>query len=53
LDIQAQSGVTLVTPEDIAFIHDCWERKVYPRGWSEADEATEEPEERNLITVSQ
>jgi DNA sulfur modification protein DndC len=38
LDIQAQSGVTLVTAEDIAFVHDCWARKVYPRGWSEADE---------------
>jgi len=31
----------LVRPEDIAFIHDCWERKVYPRGWSEADELVE------------
>lgn len=38
LEIQEASGVTLVTPEDIAFIHDCWARKVYPRGWSEADE---------------
>jgi hypothetical protein len=44
LDIQEKSGVTLVTPEDIAFIHDCWDRKVYPRGWSEADELVVEPE---------
>lgn len=45
LDIQEKAGVTLVTPEDIAFIHDCWERKVYPRGWSEADELTVPPDE--------
>lgn len=38
LDIQRQAGVTLVTAEDEAFIRDCWARKVYPRGWSEADE---------------
>jgi len=38
LDIQASAGVTLVTAEDEAFIRDCWVRKVYPRGWSEADE---------------
>ena len=44
MDIQARAGVVLVTPEDEAFIRDCWERKVYPRGWSEADEATEAPE---------
>jgi 3'-phosphoadenosine 5'-phosphosulfate sulfotransferase (PAPS reductase)/FAD synthetase len=45
LDIQRQSGVTLVTAEDEAFIRDCWARKVYPRGWSEADESVVPPEE--------
>lgn len=45
LDIQEKAGVTLVTPEDIAFIRDCWERKVYPRGWSEADELVEPPDD--------
>jgi DNA sulfur modification protein DndC len=45
LDIQEKSGVTLVTPEDIAFIRDCWERKAYPRGWSEADELVQPPDE--------
>ena len=44
LDIQRQSGVTLVTAEDEAFIRDCWERKVYPRGWSEADELVVPPD---------
>lgn len=32
LEIQSAAGVTLVTPEDVAFIHDCWAREVYPRG---------------------
>jgi hypothetical protein len=32
--------VVLVKEEDIAFIHQCWENKVYPRGWSEEDEHT-------------
>jgi hypothetical protein len=50
LDIQRQAGVELVTPDDEAFIRDCWERKVYPRGWSEADELTEPPTEANLFT---
>lgn len=45
LDIQRSAGVTLVTTEDIAFIHDCWERKVYPRGWSEADELVQIPDD--------
>jgi DNA sulfur modification protein DndC len=44
LDIQRQAGVTLVTPEDEAFVRDCWARKVYPRGWSEADELVVPPE---------
>jgi 3'-phosphoadenosine 5'-phosphosulfate sulfotransferase (PAPS reductase)/FAD synthetase len=44
MDIQRRAGVVLVTPEDEAFIRDCWARRVYPRGWSEADEATPAPE---------
>jgi 3'-phosphoadenosine 5'-phosphosulfate sulfotransferase (PAPS reductase)/FAD synthetase len=43
MDIQRRAGIVLVTPEDEAFIRDCWERKVYPRGWSEADESTPIP----------
>ena len=41
MDIQRRAGIVLITPEDEAFIRDCWERKVYPRGWSEADELTQ------------
>jgi DNA sulfur modification protein DndC len=37
--IQRRAGVTLITPEDEAFIRQCWRDKVYPKGWSEADEA--------------
>jgi len=44
IGIQERSGVTLVTPEDEAFIRGCWERNVYPRGWSESDEVYEWPE---------
>lgn len=44
LSIQRDAGITLVTAEDEAFIRDCWERKVYPKGWSEADEAVIEPD---------
>lgn len=40
MDIQHRACVILVTREDEAFIRDCWARKVYPRGWSEADEAS-------------
>lgn len=43
MDIQRRAGVVLITPEDEAFIRQCWENKVYPRCWSEADELTEEP----------
>jgi 3'-phosphoadenosine 5'-phosphosulfate sulfotransferase (PAPS reductase)/FAD synthetase len=43
MDVQRRSGVVLVTPEDEAFIRKCWEDKVYPRGSSEADEATVAP----------
>lgn len=44
MQVQKDSGVILIKPEDEAFIRDCWDRKVYPRGWSETDELTEEPE---------
>jgi DNA sulfur modification protein DndC len=44
LKIQEDSGVQLVSSEDIAFIYDCWAKKVYLRGWSEADELVVEPE---------
>ncbi len=43
LAIQADAGVVLVTPEDEAFIRDCWARKVYPRGWSQEDELVRLP----------
>lgn len=45
LDIQEKSGVTLVTPEDIAFVHRCWQEKRYPKGWSEADELVQPPDD--------
>lgn len=38
MDIQRRAGVVLITPEDEEFIRQCWRDKVYPRGWSEADE---------------
>lgn len=44
LAIQEAAGVVLVTPEEEAFIRRCWDEKRYPRGWSEADEATREPQ---------
>lgn len=49
MDIQRRAGVTLVSPEDEAFIRSCWERKVYPRGWSEADEEREPPSDIPLF----
>jgi DNA sulfur modification protein DndC len=45
MDIQQRAGVVLVTPQDEEFIRRCWEEKVYPRGWSEADELVEPPNE--------
>lgn len=51
LDIQRQSGVVLVTAEDEAFIRDCWDRNVYPRGWSEADELVVAPNEEPLFPI--
>ena len=44
MDIQRRAGIVLITPEDDRFIKQCWRKKVYPRGWSEEDEATVEPE---------
>lgn len=44
IDIQKRAGVVLVSPEDEEFIRRCWREKIYPRGWSEADEATLPPE---------
>ena len=49
MDIQRRSGTTLITPEDEAFIRDCWKRKVYPRGWSEADESVAAPVEASVF----
>lgn len=51
MDIQNRAGIVLITPEDERFIKQCWRKKVYPRGWSEADEATQEPE-LELIQLS-
>lgn len=51
MDIQRRAGIVLITPEDERFIKQCWRKKVYPRGWSEADEATVEPEPE-LIQLS-
>jgi DNA sulfur modification protein DndC len=49
MDIQRRAGIVLVTPEDEAFIRKCWEDKVYPRGWSEADETVAAPIEHGLF----
>ncbi len=49
MDIQRRAGVVLVTPEDEAFIRDCWARKLYPRGWSEADESVVAPIDEPLF----
>ena len=49
MDIQQRAGIVLITPEDEAFIRDCWDKKVYPRGWSEADELTEPPSDTPLF----
>lgn len=38
-DIQRRAGIELISPEDETFIRECWEKKVYPRGWSEEDES--------------
>jgi len=49
MDIQRRAGVTLITPEDEAFIRECWAKKVYPRGWSEEDEGREPPTQEPLF----
>lgn len=49
VDIQRRAGIALVTPEDEAFIRQCWTDKVYPRGWSEADESTQPPSDSPLF----
>lgn len=53
MDIQRRSGITLITAADEEFIRDCWERKVYPRGWSEADETNEPPAQPSLFKESE
>lgn len=50
MDIQCRAGIVLVTPADEAFIRQCWANKVYPRGWSEADELNEAPIDEPLFT---
>jgi len=53
MDIQRRSGIILITEEDQAYIRQCWENKVYPRGWSEADESNAVPDDSpgDLITI--
>jgi DNA sulfur modification protein DndC len=48
-DIQRRAGIVLVTPEDEAFFRQCWADKVYPRGWSEADEVVVPPSDAPLF----
>jgi DNA sulfur modification protein DndC len=40
LTILKEAGMNVITEDDLTFIHDCWEKEVYPRGWSKADEET-------------
>lgn len=49
MDIQRRAGIVLVTPDDEAFIRECWATKRYPRGWSEADELTVPPSQEPLF----
>jgi hypothetical protein len=49
MDIQQRAGVVLITPEDEAYIRQCWANEVYPRGWCAADENTEAPSESPLF----
>lgn len=51
MDIQERSGVVLITAEDEDFIRSCWTNKVYPRGWSEEDEAVEVPSDFPLFDM--
>lgn len=43
MDIQRRAGVILITPEDEAFIRECWQKNVYPRGWNRDDESALSP----------
>ncbi len=52
MDIQRRAGVVLVTPDDEAFIRQCWADKVYPRGWSEEDESVLPPVEDDLFSIA-
>ncbi len=49
MDIQRRSGVVLITPEDEAFIRECWAKNVYPRGWSLEMESIEAVSYRTLF----
>lgn len=48
ISIQERAGVVLIDAADEAFIRQCWRDKVYPRGWSEADELTMPPNDMPL-----
>lgn len=39
INIQRELGIELVTRLDIKYIHYCWRKKIYPRGWSVSDES--------------
>ncbi len=49
MDIQQRSGIILITEADQEYIRQCWVNKVYPRGWSEADELTPAPDDSPLL----
>jgi hypothetical protein len=34
LDIQQRAGVTLITDLDLDMIHECWAKRVHPKGWT-------------------
>lgn len=53
MDIQRRAGIVLIGPEDEKFIRECWANKVYPRRWSEADEATVPPSETPLFDAEE
>lgn len=38
LRIQEEHGIVLVNTDDIAYIHECWDKQIYPRGWTVNDE---------------
>lgn len=51
MDIQHRAGIVLVSRDDEKFIRECWENKVYPRGWSEKDELNKPPSENPLFEM--